>query len=135
MASYIFILFIGGFAAMVLALVSIKIDSLIRPQDQATMIELSTLANILTAVMYFLWGLIVSLVAIISRSVVFSMIVALCFSIWTSWSTINDARKVYQSDVFDKLLFRADITQIAANFMIFPLTCYIVWRLSERYSN
>jgi hypothetical protein len=53
-----------------------------------------------------------------------------------SLGTFQSAFEIYRREIyFDRELFIADVFQIIANFVIYPLTAVLIWKLRKRFTN
>jgi hypothetical protein len=83
-----------------------------------------------------LWALCYSLILTFSNSLPVSIVISLVFSFWMSWGTFQTLIEIYQrTDYFDREYFLMDIIQIGANFIIYPLTSFLIWTLQKRFVN
>ena len=90
--------------------------------------NLKALVYIIVLSLAVISGIIVSVVTLISRSQIISILSAAVIGVGISIGTIKGASEVYfRPDYFDASMFYADVVQIALQISIYPLVCLMIW--------
>jgi hypothetical protein len=87
-------------------------------------------------VYFAILGFILSFVLLNISSFKLSFLISIFFSIYTSIGHIQGLYEIIKrTDYFDKTYFQMDIFQICANFIIFPLIAFFVWKTKNYFAS
>jgi hypothetical protein len=131
----ILILLICGVVSALLSLLALKIIEFVGPTRNLLGFDLSTLAAIIVTIFGFFYGCVAAASGVFLKSFPVSLIISVLVSLFASWGAINDSVEIYRNPIyFDSELFISDLSQIFANFVIFPLICFCAYYAKTRFS-
>lgn len=123
---------IGGFAGGSLSAMALWIDTLIRPERNIMMFDLTLLVYLFVGVVGFIGGSILAIVQLAFQSRSVTLVSAAVVSLTVSWGMIKGAAELYQNPTyFDAPMFYSDIAHILLNLLIFPVVGFVVWKLAD----
>lgn len=124
------VILFGMITAVIFSAIALLIDKAIRPSRGLLFLDLTYAVYLVVSAVAAVSGAIVSIAALLSKSLSATLIAAFVVAITISTGLIQGAYEIYSSETFfDASMFYADVVQILLNVIAYPVVTILIWKL------
>ncbi|HEY2847516.1 MAG TPA: hypothetical protein VGI80_06840 [Pyrinomonadaceae bacterium] len=128
--SWLKVMIIGGLIAAALSVLSTFLDFQVRPARELEFLDVTRLVYLLLAIVGFAAGVLISAIALLSKSLRLTLVAGAIAGLLVSWGILMEALGALSSQVtFDREVFYADVLSVAINLTIFPVAGLLVFKI------